>query len=68
MKWWLLFIFDLVAVLCAVRAGFLTHAAKHAGTPLEHSDQAWSASEAVGWTVTGCIVAFAAFLAATIPF
>jgi hypothetical protein len=66
MKWWLLFVFDLAVVACAVRAGFLTYAANKADPRSEGIDRAWVISESNGWLAVGSVVAFAAFLVAII--
>jgi hypothetical protein len=67
MKWWLLFVLDLAAVACVVRAGFLTFAAKKAGPNNPDIDRAWVISEAAGWMVAACLAALAAFVVAVIP-
>jgi hypothetical protein len=70
MKWWLLFVFDLGAFLCVVRAIVLGRAltVAQATGPASGADQrAWLASEKGGWIAAGCICAFAAFLAAIAP-
>ncbi|WP_297299773.1 hypothetical protein [uncultured Methylovirgula sp.] len=67
LKYWLLFVFDLGAVACAVRAGLLTYAAMRTRPDTQNSDRAWVISEAAGWTAAGCVAAFAAFLVVIIP-
>jgi hypothetical protein len=61
LKLWLLFVLDLAAIVCALRAAPLMFAAQ----PL-NATPTWDASEAAGFMCVGCICAFAAFLVAVL--
>jgi hypothetical protein len=72
MNLWILFMLDLGAIVCAIRAAFLWRSQAHTpGTPVigvERNKAEWVKSEIGGWLIAGCLAALAAlFVVPAIP-
>ncbi len=66
MSSYLLFVFDLAAIVCALRAASLIFTVKRIYLPPDGAQQAWTMSEASGFMAVGCFCAFAALLTAVL--
>ncbi len=66
MRSYLLFVFDLAAIVCALRAASLIFTVKRVYVPPDGAQLAWKMSEAAGFMSVGCFCAFAALLAAVL--
>jgi hypothetical protein len=64
MRDYLLFVFDLAAIVCALRAASLIFTVQRIYVPPEGPRSAWEMSEASGFLAVGCICAFGALLVA----
>jgi hypothetical protein len=66
LKWLLLFVFNLAAILCALRAASLIFTVRRIYLPRNGVQATWEMSEATGFMSVGCICAFAALLVAVL--
>jgi hypothetical protein len=65
-KWLLLFVLDLAAVVCALRASSLLFSVKRVYVAPDSTQAAWEMSEASGFLIVGCFCAIAALLVAVL--
>jgi hypothetical protein len=61
-KWLVLFVLDLAAVVCALRALSLTFSVDRVYVAPNRTRAAWDVSEAAGFLIVGCFCALAALL------
>jgi hypothetical protein len=66
MKWLLLFVFNLAAIVCALRAASLIFSVRRIYLPRNGAQATWEMSEAAGFMAVGCFCAFAALLVAVL--
>ncbi len=66
MKWLLLFVFNLAAIVCALRAASLIFGVQRIYLPRNGTQSTWEMSEAAGFMSVGCICAFAGLLVAVL--
>jgi hypothetical protein len=66
MKWLLLFVFNLAAIVCALRAASLLFSLRRIYLPRNGAQSTWEMSEASGFLIVGCICAHAALLVAVL--
>jgi hypothetical protein len=66
MKWLLLFVFNLAAIVCALRAASLISRVERIYLPRNGAQETWEMSEASGFLIVGCFCAFAALLVAVL--
>jgi hypothetical protein len=66
MKWLLLFVFNLAAIVCALRAVSLIFSVRRIYLPHNGAQSTWEMSEAAGFISVGCICAFVALLVAVL--
>jgi hypothetical protein len=63
MKWLLPFVFNLAAIVCALRAASLIFSVQRIYLPRNGAQSTWEMSEAAGFMSVGCICASEAFRA-----
>jgi hypothetical protein len=66
LKWLLLFVFNLAAIVCALRAASLIFTVQRIYLPRNGAPATWEMSEAAGFMSVGCFCAFAALLVAVL--
>ncbi len=66
MKPLLLFVLDLAALVCALRAATLIFSVNHVYVAPDDAQLDWKTSEASGFLTVGCFCAFAALLVAVL--
>jgi hypothetical protein len=66
LKWLLLFVFNLAAIVCALRAASLIFTVRRIYLPRNGAQATWEVSEASGFLIVGCFCAFAALLVAVL--
>jgi hypothetical protein len=54
MKWLLLFVFNLAAIVCALRAASLIFTVRRIYLPPDSTQATWEMSEAAGFMSVGC--------------